>query len=117
MDTLKDGVVIGTTPTGRRPTEPEMQVITRYNPGLGVPNEYVLDDNVLDDNDSVYGDYMYVVDGRVTRSDVFGKVRDLKRDEISQGRSANEVRRCNIYGRIEKGFDKMGKTDGRLQEG
>ena len=92
------------------PPEPEKQMlVTQYNPDLGVPGE-----TVMDDGDPVYGDYMYVVDGRVTRSDVFGTVRTLKRDEIEQGRSAGEVRRCNIYGRVEKGLDKMGFTDGRV---
>ena len=34
----------------------------------------------LPDDYPVYGDYLYVCDGRVIRSDVFGTVATLKRD-------------------------------------
>lgn len=57
------------------------------------------DETVLNDNFPVYGDYLYVVDGRVECSDVFGTVKDLRRDLILQGRTANEVRRCNVAAR------------------
>lgn len=51
-------------------------------------------ETVLPDDYPVYGDYLYVCDGRVVRSDVFGTVRDLRRDT-----GATEVRRCDIVGR------------------
>lgn len=50
----------------------------------------MLDEPVLPDDYPVYGDYLYVADGRVIRSDVFGTVRDLKRDV-----QAKEIRRCD----------------------
>lgn len=37
---------------------------------------------------------MYVADGKVIRSDVFGTVRDLKR-----ATGAKEIRRCDMSGR------------------
>lgn len=52
------------------------------------------DEPVLADNFPVYGDYLYVADGRVVRSDVFGTVRDLKRNV-----KATEIRRCNMAAR------------------
>lgn len=56
-----------------------------------------LDEPPLDDDYPVYGDYLYIVDGRVFRSHMFGTVRDLKRDLRAQ-----EVRRCDIVGRQAK---------------
>lgn len=56
--------------------------------------EHELDEPILPDDYPVYGDYIYVVDGRPVRSDVFGTVRDLKRDTGGQ-----EVRRCDLAGR------------------
>ncbi len=53
-----------------------------------------LNESVLSDDYPVYGDYLYVVDGKVTRSNVFGTVRDLKRDT-----GGLEVRRCDIVAR------------------
>lgn len=54
------------------------------------PNE-----NVLEDDYPIYGDYLYVVDGKVYRSDWHGiTVAQLKRNE-----GFKEVRRCNIYAR------------------
>ena len=41
-------------------------------------------ENILADDYPVYGDYLYVVDGQVIRSDVFGTVRTCSR-----------VRRCD----------------------
>ena len=46
-------------------------------------------ERVLDDAHPVHGDYLYVADGKVVRSDVFGTVRDLKRDL-----GAEEIRNC-----------------------
>ena len=51
-------------------------------------------ETVLNDNYPVYGDYLYVADEKVVRSDVFGTVRDLKRDT-----GAKEIRRCNLSAR------------------
>jgi len=54
------------------------------------PNE-----NVLPDDYPIYGDYLYVADGQVYRSDYHGvTVADLKRRE-----GFTEVRRCNIFAR------------------
>lgn len=56
------------------------------------PNEEILADDY-----PVYGDYLYVVDGKPYRSDWHGiTVRELKRRE-----GFKEVRRCNIYARKE----------------
>lgn len=52
------------------------------------------DENILEDDYPVYGDYLYVADGKLIRSDIFGKVRDLKRSI-----GANEIRLCNIPAR------------------
>jgi len=53
-----------------------------------------LNEPILDDDYPVYGDYLYIADGKVIRSDVFGTVRDLKRDL-----KATEIRRCDMGGR------------------
>src|SRR5687768_7521016 len=39
-----------------------------------------LNEPILEDDYPVYGDYLYVADGRVVRSDIFGNVRRLKHD-------------------------------------
>ena len=53
------------------------------------------DETVLADDSPVYGDYLYVADGRVVRSDLHGAtVRHLKRLL-----GASEIRRCNIEAR------------------
>lgn len=58
------------------------------------PNE-----GVLPDDYPVYGDYMYVADGKLYRSDWHGiTVRELKGRE-----GFNEVRRCNITARRAAG--------------
>lgn len=51
----------------------------------------VENEDVLPDDYPVYGDYLYVADNQVVRSDVFGTVRTLK-----QAIGAAEVRRCNL---------------------
>lgn len=54
------------------------------------PNE-----DVLPDDYPIYGDYLYVVDGKPYRSDYHGiTVHELKRRE-----KFTEVRRCNIAAR------------------
>lgn len=47
----------------------------------------------------IFPGYLYVVDGRVTQSEVQGTVLDLKRQEISKGKTAAIVTRCNIKDR------------------
>jgi len=54
------------------------------------PNE-----DILEDDYPVYGDYLYVADGKVYRSDWHGvTVAELRRRE-----GFKEVRRCNISAR------------------
>jgi hypothetical protein len=54
-----------------------------------------LDEPILPDDYPIYGDYLYVVDGKVYRSDWHDiTVGDLKRYE-----NCSEVRRCDIVGR------------------
>jgi len=56
-----------------------------------------LQEPVLDDDYPVHADYWYVADGKPVRSDVFGTVRDLKRDL-----GANEIRACDLVARCAK---------------
>ena len=65
-------------------------------------------ETVLDDFYPVYGDYWYLVDGRVEISDVFGTVGWLRQDIISQGRTANEVRRCDNVLRSDQEMERRG---------
>ncbi len=52
-------------------------------------------ETALEDGYPIYGNYLYVVDGEVYRSDYHGiTVRQLK-----QHLNAGEVRRCDIFGR------------------
>lgn len=53
-----------------------------------------LDEKILPDDYPVFADYVYVVDGKPVRSDVFGTVRDLKRNT-----GGKEVRRCDLVAR------------------
>lgn len=54
-----------------------------------------LNEPILADDYPIYGDYLYVADGRVYRSDWHDiTVRQLKGRE-----GFKEVRRCDIYGR------------------
>ena len=53
-----------------------------------------LNEPILPDDYPVYWDYLYICDGTVTRSDIEGTVKDLKRDQ-----NVTEVRRCDIAGR------------------
>lgn len=55
------------------------------------------DEDILPDDYPVYGDYLYVADGKLYRSDWHGcTVRQLKNYE-----KFSEVRRCNILARQE----------------
>jgi hypothetical protein len=59
-----------------------------------------LNEEILPDNYPVYGDNLYVCDGKVIRSDVFGTVATLKSDLRSFYKlEAKEIRRCDIEGR------------------
>ena len=59
-----------------------------------------LNENLLPDDYPVYGDYLYVCDGKVIRSDVFGTVLDLKRDLRNFYKlEAKEITNCDIEGR------------------
>lgn len=63
--------------------------------------ETELNEPVLEDDYPVYGDYLYVADGEVYRSGWHGiTIGLLKRYE-----GFKEVRRCDIYGRRERGKD------------
>lgn len=54
-----------------------------------------LNEPILPDDYPIYGDYLYVVDGKVYKSDWHGiTVRQLKAKETFK-----EVRRCDIVGR------------------
>lgn len=53
------------------------------------------DERILDDDYPVYGNYLYIADGKVYMSDWHGiTVGELKKRE-----KFKEVRRCNIYAR------------------
>lgn len=54
-----------------------------------------LDEPILDDDYPIYGDYLYVADGKVIRSDWHGiTARQFKNRE-----GITELRRCDIAGR------------------
>jgi hypothetical protein len=68
-----------------------------------------LNESLLPDDYPVYGDYLYVCDGQVIRSDVFGTVADLKRDLRSYYKlEAKEITSCDIEGR-QKILEAQGK--------
>lgn len=57
--------------------------------------EITLSEGILPDDYPIYGDYLYVVDGKVIRSDWHGiTVREYKASE-----GVSEIRRCDIEGR------------------
>lgn len=58
-----------------------------------------LNERILPDDYPVYGDYLYVADGEVVRSDIQGNILDLKRDLTSLGISCKEIKSCDIAGR------------------
>lgn len=60
----------------------------------------MLNERVLEDNFPVYWDYLYVVDGKVIRSDIQGTVKDLKHDlRKNFSIEATEVKSCDMEGR------------------
>ncbi len=60
-----------------------------------------LNEQVLADDHPIHGDYLYVCDGKVIRSDLMsGTVADLKRDLRSHYKmEAKVITRCDIHGR------------------
>lgn len=60
-----------------------------------------LKEKVLPDDYPVYGDFLYVCDGKVVRCDLMsGTVADLKRDLRSYYKlEAKEIKSCDIEGR------------------
>lgn len=60
-----------------------------------------LNEPILPDNYPVFGNYLYVCDGKVVMCDLLdGTVADLKRDLRSHYKlEAKEIRRCDIAGR------------------
>lgn len=69
-----------------------------------------LKEEILPDDYPVYGDYLYVCDGKVVRCDLLeGTVADLKRDlRRFYKLEAKEIRRCDIVGR-QKMLEEEGK--------
>ncbi len=63
--------------------------------------EETLDERELPDDYPVYGDYLYVCDGKVIRSDLMGgTIADLKRDLRSHYKlEAKVITSCDIVGR------------------
>lgn len=62
-------------------------------------NERKLNEALLADDYPVNWDYLYVVDGKVVRSDVKGNVSTLKRDLNAQGITCRSISQCDIAGR------------------
>lgn len=59
-----------------------------------------INERILPDDYPVYGDYLYVSDGKVIRSDVFGNIADLKRDLRSFYKlEAKVITNCDIQAR------------------
>ena len=60
-----------------------------------------LNENLLPDDYPVYGDYLYVCDGKVIRCDLIsGTIADLKRDLRSHYKlEAKAITNCDIDGR------------------
>lgn len=60
-----------------------------------------LKENILPNDYPVFGDYLYVCDGKVVRCDLMmGTIADLKRDLRSYYKlEAKEITNCDIVGR------------------
>lgn len=52
-------------------------------------------EDVLSDDYPIYGDYLYVVDGKPYRSDYHG----ITAGELKRNLKATEIRRCNFSAR------------------
>lgn len=62
--------------------------------------EIILNERDLDSDYPVYWDYLYVVDGKVIKSDIQGTVADLKRDlRKHRGMKCESFTTCDIEGR------------------
>jgi hypothetical protein len=61
-----------------------------------------LDEHELEDDYEVHWDYLYVVDGKVVKSDIKGTVLMLKRDLRERGMEALVVTTCDFVGRSKK---------------
>ena len=59
-------------------------------------------ERVLEDDYPVYYQYVYVADGIVIRSNIYGIILDLKKDLRSIGLEAIEIRNCDIFERQKK---------------
>jgi hypothetical protein len=59
-----------------------------------------LNEPVLADDYPIYGDYLYVADGRVIRSDWHG----ITAAELKRREKIAELRRCDIVGRRKAGW-------------
>lgn len=55
----------------------------------------VLDEPILEDDYPIYGDYLYVADGKVYRSDWHG----ITARQLKQREGFKSLRRCDIAGR------------------
>lgn len=60
---------------------------------MGEPRE--LEEPILPDDYPIYGDYLYVADGKVVRSDWHG----ITAAQLKRHLGAAELRRCDIAGR------------------
>lgn len=60
-----------------------------------------LNENILPDDHPIHGDYLYVCDGKVIRSDLmYGTILDLKMDLRNHYKlEAKEIKNCDIVGR------------------
>lgn len=65
-------------------------------------------ENVLPDDYPIYGDFLYVVDGKPYRSDWHGITARQLRDKLG----AKEIRRCNINARRQALDVARGTSDG-----
>lgn len=57
-----------------------------------------LDEPILPDDYPIYGDYLYVVDGKVIASDWH----DITVARLKVALKAKEVRRCDMVGRFDR---------------
>jgi hypothetical protein len=61
-----------------------------------------LNEPILPDDYKMYGNYLYVVDGKVTKSDLH----DVSVRIYKIRMNAKEVRRCDIFGRKRRSKEK-----------
>lgn len=63
-----------------------------------------LNENILPDDYPVYGDYLYVADGKVIRSDFHGVTVGFLKKKLG----VSEIRNCDILGRQQMMVNKNG---------